>query len=150
MRRPVYTVAVLVISLPVAAPAPALKDMKAPPIVGEWVVVRAVTRGSADSQLDGVRYVFTREGGWGVLRDGTEVGSPARNYATDAADPTAIDLVFQKDWGDGGRYLALFEVKGDRLTLCIATEKQPRPARLESDSGSPHTLIVFKRVRKKE
>jgi uncharacterized protein (TIGR03067 family) len=150
MLRPVYAVAVLVISLPVAAPAPALKDLKAPPIVGEWVVVRAVSRGSADSQLDGVRYVFTREGGWRVVRGGTEVGSPGGTYATHEADPTAIDLVFQKDWGDGGRYLAVFEVKGDRLTLCMATEKQPRPARLESDRGSPHTLVVFKRVRKNE
>jgi uncharacterized protein (TIGR03067 family) len=141
-----HAVTFLALALPLAAPA--LKDPKEPPIAGKWVAVRWVTNGVEDRNLGSVHYVFTGDGKWAVLRDGQPVGSPGRSYVLDKRDPAAIDLVFQQDWKEGGKYLAIFEVKDDRLTICLANENQPRPTLLESNRGARHSLILFKKVAK--
>jgi uncharacterized protein (TIGR03067 family) len=131
--------------------APALKPAPAHPIVGEWVATRFVVGGHADATPGALRYRFTATGGWAVLRDGRKVGSPDKSYNLDPkAGSPALDLVHDPAAGAEGKFLAIYRLAGDRLTVCLATETQPRPTAFESAARSSVTLIEFRRVKEGE
>lgn len=44
------------------------------------------------------------------------------------------------------RSLGIYRLDGDRLTLCLARDGEPRPTALSTEAGK---LLVFERVKKK-
>jgi uncharacterized protein (TIGR03067 family) len=142
----VHTFAFLALALPLAAPALKEKSPKGPGLVGEWVGERLVSGGFEDPAAPTLRYQFTRDGKWPGTRNGTRLGGPSRSYTLDLKpDPPAIDLVYDEGRGDAGKYLGIFRLEGDRLTICFAQENGPRPRSFEPSDGV--TLVVLKRLR---
>src|SRR5687767_11784941 len=122
--------ALLALSLAPAAPA-----LKPPPhpLAGEWAAVRFVVGGFPEKDPAAVRYRFTADGRWVVLRDGKVVGNPDKGYVLQrTTEPPAIDLLLDPAAKDGARLLGIYKLDGDNLTICMASERQPRPAAFES------------------
>jgi len=129
--------------------APALKPSPPsppPPIVGTWACDGKTSGGTTEPAPDLV-YEFTTGGTLRVRVDGRPATD--QEYRTDTTVQPA-----QIDWLTTGTRVhmrGVFQVDGDRLTVCWHDGGQPRrPAALESPPKTATLLLTFKRVRSKE
>jgi uncharacterized protein (TIGR03067 family) len=79
-------------------------------------------------------------------RDGKSFAGTTITYDT-TQTPRALDLV-----PDGGpnrdrRYLGIYRLEGDELTICVADPGEPRPTSFDAPAGSKRTLQTFKRIK---
>jgi uncharacterized protein (TIGR03067 family)/prepilin-type processing-associated H-X9-DG protein len=58
----------------------------------------------------------------------------------DKAKPAQLDLTANDD----KKLVGIFEIKGDVLKLCVASDGQPRPTQFKSEAGTSTTYLVFK------
>ncbi len=127
---------VLVLVLAVVAPAfaaPRVKPKAPHPLVGRWVAVKVVGYGRDETENNkDFSYTFPDDGGW-LIRDGD--GGRGRCVVKG----TSIDLIT-----DTGRAIpAIFELKGDTLSLCLGEVGDGRPTEIKT--GARLTYIVMKR-----
>jgi len=94
-------------------------------------VVRSVTR-----EVDGDRVVWRRDG---------KSFSASTIVLDSKAEPKTIDI--HADGGPGRDKVVrgIYELEGDRLTICTADPDEPRPEAFRADAGDSWTLMVFKR-----
>jgi len=133
-----------------AVGAPALKDppKKESSIVGEWKAEQIIAGGKpAAAQSSDVRWVFAKDGTRAISRDGKQAQT-----GTFAADPKANPANLDMDKGPAGepRYLCIYKIEGDTLTLNVGWPNASRPTEFASPAGSQCTLYVFKRVKSKD
>jgi uncharacterized protein (TIGR03067 family) len=136
----------LVLAVTLAAP---VKDGKKDPpgLVGEWAAESAVIRGKPDNPPPGTTWTFTADGK-SVLRVGDGNGEVEGTYKADPKkDPAEVDITAGPK---GGPARGLYKVDGDTLTLCLVTDGEDRPKKIEAPAGSTAVLITFKRVKKKD
>ncbi|HJZ93161.1 MAG TPA: TIGR03067 domain-containing protein [Gemmataceae bacterium] len=138
--------------LPVALSlaAPALKDRpkKESSIVGEWKAEQIIAGGKpARAQSSDVRWVFAPDGTRVISRDGKQAQT-----GTFEADPKAKPATLDLDKGPAGdpRYLCIYKIEGDTLTLNVGWPKADRPTEFASPAGAQCTLYVFRRVKAKD
>jgi uncharacterized protein (TIGR03067 family) len=137
-------VCVLLSSLTPTADPPA--DLKA--FQGKWVLVEA-TLGGRDHKgdfkglalsIDGDKYSVSV----GLNLDkGTITLDPAKT-------PKYITLASSEKAGPfkGRTMPGIYEFKDDKLTVCLNTEKDDRPAKFDAPEMTPLMLLVFEREKK--
>lgn len=65
-------------------------------------------------------------------------------------DPAATPKEIDYKYGGSDRVeLAIYALEGDVLVHCTAPAGRPRPKGFTSEKGSGHTLVVYKRVKKR-
>lgn len=62
--------------------------------------------------------------------------------------PAAIDITISKGEQQGKSQKAIYQVEGDKLTLCYAQPEKDRPKGLKTQPNSEETCLVFKRVKR--
>ena len=152
------------------AMSPCLADDKKPAdrerLVGKWKVVEAVRDGETLKDVPPLVVEQFRFGGPGlsvflklpaklVPADDLTAAYVEVSHALDPeADPKQITL--GRGWGGKGySYPGLYELRGDRLRLCLTlkhwyihgTGGRVRPDKFEAPKGSGRTLVTFERVK---
>ena len=65
------------------------------------------------------------------------------DYEIDPAkDPKTLDMTFEKD---KRTIKAIYELRGNRLTVCLGVKDGPRPTEITANAGSATTLMRFER-----
>jgi uncharacterized protein (TIGR03067 family) len=62
------------------------------------------------------------------------------------ADPKALDIVVGQGPDKGKVYLVIYQVEGDRLTICLESENKHRPKEFTGKAGSGCVLEHWQRV----
>ena len=112
---------------------------------GAWMVERAVVDGMELPAKDRDKLKVEFKGGKMIIRENN--AEDANEFTLDAAkSPKAIDV--QPDKKGEKPLLAIYELSGDRLKLCIPRQGQKRPAAFESTKESGNLLLFLKREKK--
>ena len=61
--------------------------------------------------------------------------------------PTEVDIKPEEGDNQGQTMPGIYELKDDDLKICFAPPDKTRPTKFQSEAGSGHNLIVFKRVK---
>ena len=128
--------------------APALKDKTpaGPSLVGEWVIEQATVGGQGPgANPNPNRWVFSADGTRAIF-DSDGKSLVGGSYQ---ADPKVGFLDLDSGMPPESRYLCLYKLDGDTLTLNVGWQKAPRPTEFESPMGSQCTLYVMRRVKEK-
>ena len=128
------------ISLLFAGPVPAQGDKD---LNGVWVGVSAKNAGdslddfakSAKLSFDGGKYEATLEG---VTEKGTFTADRGKK-------PNHIDMKPSEGQMKGKTMLAIYELKGETLTICSKVSTTERPKDFTSTEQNNHIVIVYKR-----
>jgi uncharacterized protein (TIGR03067 family) len=120
------------------------KDLKS--FQGTWKIVSMKLHGEekvqgkvedATAAISGNELTFT------VGQDNV----PKTVFKLDATkEPATIDLGLAKEKGFPNK--GIYELKGDRLTLCWGGGGQPRPSKLTSTEAGGERLLVLARIKK--
>ncbi|HVK11488.1 MAG TPA: TIGR03067 domain-containing protein [Gemmataceae bacterium] len=131
--------------------APALKDKPAPSdLYGEWDV-EAIERDGKVTPVTSypVRYRFNRDGTYQCFRAGRELGGP-RGFTFDPkTSPPAFDFSTPPADASSPHLLGVYHLDGDRLAICIAGPKVPRPTEMAAPPGADVHIARFRRVKPK-
>lgn len=113
-------------------------------IQGTWTMVSAQRDGQPmpASYTAGARRIAKGDETT-VLIDGA-VFLSARMSVDPSKKPKAIDYLLTSGASRGKTQLGIYELKGDRLTLCFAKPSKERPDDFSADAGSGRTLSVWK------
>jgi uncharacterized protein (TIGR03067 family) len=131
-----------------ASAAPAAEpegDLKA--LQGTWVIAEANLAGRDHlDDFKGMKLVVTGDKYAIDFGKNSEKGT----IKLDAAKtPKQIDLTTRADGPFKGRDLpGIYELKGDRVVLCLNSEKPDRPAKFEAKEKTPIMLLTFAREKK--
>ena len=100
---------------------------------GAWVPVNASVAGTPLAVADlRVRYLLLEGGGYRIIDGSNQVVDGGEYHTDTAAAPASMDIVGQTGPHAGRTLLAIYELKGDELTVCYDLEGRGRPARLEA------------------
>jgi uncharacterized protein (TIGR03067 family) len=109
-------------------------------IQGEWGVVAAESRGKSMPAEEIARMSATFAGDKFTLWEGGGVNVAASFSLDPAKSPKQIDL--KKE--DGKSQLAIYELSGDELKLCVDESGKGRPSSFAT-SGAGNLMLVLKR-----
>jgi uncharacterized protein (TIGR03067 family) len=113
---------------------------------GTWRVESMVYEGeesdpevarSIERVVEGERVVWRRDG---------KSFSASRIEIDPGKDPATIDVIPEGGPARGKRVLGIYELEGDRMTICMAAPGGPRPKRFEAGEGSRQNLMVLVRA----
>lgn len=139
----------VLLGLTLALGAPALKERKAPSVVGTWEVESITINGRVSSTGTGLTYTFSPDGTWVIHRNGKQT-SPSihRGYKViPKGNPPGIELI--TNTATGIPLTGIYKIEGDRLTICGTRAREGKPpTKFESEPGSLNTLYVLRRARK--
>jgi len=107
---------------------------------GEWKAESVIRGGekAADDFVQGFS-MSVKENRWMVMLSGQEV----KGTFKEASDKKPKEITFSSD--DGTERLAIYDIDGDTLKVCVSEPGEARPTEFESKSGSSAMNIVFKR-----
>jgi uncharacterized protein (TIGR03067 family) len=137
MIRRMLTLALFVsLALPLAA------DDKADAFDGTWVPVSAEMGGMKlpDEFAKAIKLVIKGDQYTVTVGDKTDKG-------TSKADPKAktLDITSTEGENKGKTMLAIYEHKGDTLTVCYDVTGKERPKEFKSPAGSAVLLVTYKK-----
>jgi len=128
--------------------APALAD-DSKDLVGTWVVEKAMLGGKdAGETLKVLKLTIEAGGKYAVSSNGDEVDKGT--FTLDAKkSPKAMDITSEGGGPLKGKTIpAIYELKGDTLTVCYDLEMKGRPAKFDSPEGGNVLLATYKREKK--
>lgn len=120
----------------------AKKDLKA--IEGTWKAVKGEEGGKALA-AEIKNYELVIQGDKYTLRVAGEEREQGTLKLDPAKKPKAMDLKITKGDDQGKDQYAIYEVEGDRFTICFSPPGKDRPKQMKTDAGSEQTMIVFQR-----
>ena len=109
-------------------------------IEGTWVIVAAELSGQKLDSIRGTKLVLTA-GRYQYQNDKGEY----KLYPAEAAK--AMDIVGLEGPNKGKTLLAIYELDGDKLTICYALTGQARPKEFKTEAGSRQFLAIYERER---
>jgi len=135
--------------------APALKDKSSPAdgLVGEWVVESVIQYGREAGFPGEARITLTADGGCSFAVRGFEKPNkrPSRYAADPKSSPPTFDLIrtnLPPGWTGGNReWVGIYELSGDKLTICYREWSDPRPTEFSSKKDSGQSLMVLRRAK---
>ena len=131
--------------LPATAPAPKKTDQEN--IEGTWVAVSAEANGKAlpAREVKGFTVVISSDK---VVFNPKE-DNRASTYKLDPKKmPKVIELTPLDGPAKGKPQRAIYELKGDRLKLCVQNGKGDPPTEFATKAGTNLRLLILKRVKK--
>ncbi|HZT82354.1 MAG TPA: TIGR03067 domain-containing protein [Gemmataceae bacterium] len=140
----------LALASALAAPAPGADDMgDGQKLVGTWVAKSVIISGNALQPMDVAthRVVISREEI--IFKWGDKKEAPFRYKLNPAAKPKQIDLTVQLEPHKGRVSLGIYQLDGDKLTLCNnhrLTDK--RPTEFKSMPLDGMSVYILERVKK--
>jgi uncharacterized protein (TIGR03067 family) len=112
---------------------------------GSWEFVSGIRDGKPDQPPGKAVLIFKGN------ELAVKLGDKEMEKATIKADPTrtprTLDIVPSMGPEKGNAALAIYEVKGDELRICVARPGKERPTEFSAKEGSGHSLITLKRVK---
>ncbi len=115
-------------------------------IQGKWKIVSAVFDGKAIPKSEVAYWIFEGEEILTLDSNGNAVGPQPADYRAvyrldENHEPGWVDL----DIVSGKPDLAIYELNGDTLRICLSSVAGKRPTAFESKAGSRNALMVLKR-----
>jgi uncharacterized protein (TIGR03067 family) len=114
---------------------------------GTWEVV-FVEVGGKKGQLPGdrkERLIF--RGADFTVMQGEEVKDKGTLKIDPTAKPKSLDFKSSGDAGKAGASLAIYELKGDELRVCIASPGEKRPAAFTTGADGKHYITTLHRMK---
>ena len=148
--RPSISMILLIGLLIAAGPAKddeAKKDLAA--LQGTWALESAEKDGKKVPEeevkntrliVEGNKFRFSKDSKVGTSQEGTFVLDPTKSPKATASTATVGP-------DKGKEFLGIYEIDGDKHTVCLAPPGKERPKALSSKPGSGHFLQVWKRVK---
>ncbi len=124
--------------------APKIQDKD---LEGDWSAVSAMRGGENFPPPEG-KMVFTFKGD--ALTQQSNAGAFTSKFAADPSKmPKTIDITTNEGPLKDKAILAIYEIKGDELRICMAYPgKKDRPTEFAAKPGTDWTLAMYKRVKK--
>jgi len=143
MKRPPFIASLLLFALTFIHTACA-DDLKA--MEGKWKVETVEAGGKVIEIKELEDLVVTITGDRYELT--TPQGPDAGTLKLDeTARPKTMDATDTEGFDAGKVIKAIYEIIGDTMRVCYATEGGERPSELATKEGSPRLLITYKRVK---
>jgi uncharacterized protein (TIGR03067 family) len=115
---------------------------------GTWKWVRAVVDGrEVAAPKPWHKETLTLKDGKYTCREGKMVEEEGTAKLDPTTTPKSMDISAGTGPDKGKTILALYEVRGDTLRVCLAPPGKPRPKAFESKEGSGHVVVTHKRVK---
>ncbi len=141
---------ILVLSQGISGDAPkddALKK-EAQRLQGKWTCVSIETRGDklVGQDFKDCKADFTFNPDNLVVKSANK--TETWSFRIDpASNPKSIDVIFENEEGKKQTARGIFEVEGDKLTLCWSLNDEARPKEFKSKPKSSIAVIVLKRAK---
>ena len=93
-----------------------------------------------------MRYLLLNAGGYRIVDTSNRVVDSG-HYQIDAKrSPPTMDIVGDRGPHAGRTMLAIYELRGDELTVCYDLERAERPANLDPRRDQPKLRITYTRA----
>jgi uncharacterized protein (TIGR03067 family) len=93
-----------------------------------------------------VRYLLLHAGEYRIVDASNHVVDRGHYRLHEQRSPPAIDIIGEAGPHAGRTMLAIYELRGDELTVCYDLERPERPASLEPHPGQPKLRITYTRA----
>lgn len=93
-----------------------------------------------------VRYLLLNAGGYRIVDTTNRVVDSGRYQIDARRSPPTMDIVGDSGPHAGRTMLAIYELRGDELTVCYDLERPERPANLQPQRGQPKLRITYTRA----
>lgn len=134
----------LAASLLTAAPPTARKPDDLKKLQGTWNAVSAQIDGRKFTEDDIPPLSFTIEGNRFTVKDANVVAERGTLRIDNGPRPRTLDATFTAGPDQGKTSLAIYEIMGDTLELCIAPAGRERPKTFAAPQGSGIRLFVLR------
>jgi uncharacterized protein (TIGR03067 family) len=137
----------LVLVIALAADEPKADPVKkAPPGTdGTWRVLSMERDGMKVPEAEAGRFRLILASDRYVLRAEDQTMDRGAARLDPKVKPAVIDITPVEGEHKGQTFLGVFELKGDRLTICLAPPGKPRPPDLTAPVGSGRFVVVYQR-----
>jgi len=116
---------------------------------GTWQATSMITDGTA-SPADAVKKMqFTVKGTDYHFQNGSFQERGVYRFNA-AKTPSELDIVVGEGMDKGKTWLVIYEISGDRLTICLEKANTKRPRSFDGKAGTGNVLEVWERVRPAE
>jgi uncharacterized protein (TIGR03067 family) len=114
---------------------------------GTWAPVAASVSGKDLMVAElRVKYLILDGRDYNIVDLSNQVVDRGEYLVNDSARPWTIDIVGRDGPNAGRSMLAIFELSGDRLTVCYNLEGGNRPADMQAESGQMLLSITYERA----
>jgi uncharacterized protein (TIGR03067 family) len=116
-------------------------------LAGAWVPIAASVSGKELIVAElRVKYFVLDGHDYSIIDRSNQVVDRGEYLVNDRATPWTIDIVGRDGPNAGRSMLAIFELRGDRLTVCYNLDSRNRPARMESHEDQLLLSITYERA----
>jgi uncharacterized protein (TIGR03067 family) len=122
------------------------KEAKANKLEGAWQVTAFIKDGNEAPKEDVETIKLVLEGETFTLMHREEKVT-GKFKADPGQKPATFDIEVTEGDKAGESQLGIFELDGDKLTICTAHKGLPRPTAFESTAGTNQNLVTLKRVK---
>jgi uncharacterized protein (TIGR03067 family) len=114
---------------------------------GAWVPIAASVAGGrlAVDELR-VRYLLLEAGGYRIIDRSNHVVDGGRYLLNEELTPATMDIVGRSGPHAGHTLLAIYELRGDELTVCYDLEGRERPANMQPQDDRLLLRITYTRA----
>ena len=93
-----------------------------------------------------VRYLLLEAGGYSIIDRSNQVVDGGCYLVNEALTPATLDIVARSGQHAGRTMRAIFELRGDELTVCYDLEDRQRPTNLQPQDDQLLLLITYTRA----
>ncbi len=113
---------------------------------GAWQPISAIEKGKEQSKEELKNRKITFKGDKVTVKHGDKVHDVT--FKLDASKkPKEIDVTGKDDDGKEQQMKGIYELKGDTLKVCFATEGGERPSKFESPENSNIIFVTLERIK---
>jgi uncharacterized protein (TIGR03067 family) len=124
-----------------------MKSAMPPGLEGTWAPIAASVSGKELLVTElRVKYLILDGHDYNIVDRSNQVVDRGEYLVNDSSRPWTIDIVGRDGPNAGRSMLAIFELTGDRLTVCYNLDTGTRPADLQMESGQMLLSITYERA----
>jgi uncharacterized protein (TIGR03067 family) len=114
---------------------------------GAWVPVAASVAGQdlVVGELR-VKYLVLEGGGYSIIDRTNQVVDSGEYLVNETARPQTMDIVGRDGPNAGRTMLAIYELRGDRLTVCYDLDSAERPTDMQAEDDQLLLSITYARA----